>query len=316
VSDYGDVVASVMDAERRRVPAAVGGHAVPCELVHKPIFKSVGGKGRLVPILMQHLPAAGFRHYVEPFCGGAALFFALAPQGGAILGDLNAELVDLYAALVHDVEAVIHSYDAHVAAHARDARRHYYFMRDLFNDEAVEMGIHERAATVLYLNRAGFNGLYRVNAAGAFNVPMGRDRSGAPKRVDIDVDRLRAAAALLARARLVAGDYTSTVAMAEPFDLVYIDPPYDATFTSYTPVGFDLDDQANLEINARKLAQRGVHVLLSNADTPTVREIYRDAAMWLLHDLEAPRSVAANGQKRGKARELLISSYVTRGAAS
>ena len=318
MNDYGDVMASVMDAERGRAPAAVSGPQI--ELAHKPIWKSVGGKGRLVPLLMQHLPAAGFRHYVEPFVGGGALYFALAPREGAILGDLNVELVDLYAALAHDVEAVIVSFASHVDAHARDAELHYYFVRDLFNDEAVEMGICERAAVVLYLNRASFNGLWRVSAEGRYNVPIGKDADGRPKRVAIDADRLRAAAALLSRARLVAGDYHSTIAMAAAGDLVYCDSPYDASsapsFTSYTSGGFDLDDQANLEINARQLALRGVHVLLSNADTPTIRELYRDRAVWHVSELEAPRSIAANGQKRSRARELLISSYAPRGAAS
>ena len=314
MNDYDHVVASVMDAERGRAPAAVSGPQI--ELAHKPIWKSVGGKGRLVPLLMQHLPAAGFRHYVEPFVGGGALYFALAPREGAILGDLNVELVDLYAALAHDVEAVIVSFASHVDAHARDAELHYYFVRDLFNDEAVEMGICERAAVVLYLNRASFNGLWRVSAEGRYNVPIGKDADGRPKRVAIDADRLRAAAALLARARLVAGDYTATMAMAQPGDCCFCDCPYDAAFTSYTPGGFDLDDQANLEINARKLAQRGVHVMLSHPDTATVRELYRDPATWRISEVTASRSIAADGRKRARARELIVTSYPTRGAAS
>jgi DNA adenine methylase len=313
VNDYDHVVASVMDAGRR-VPAAVSGPQI--ELAHKPIVRWAGGKGQLVPTLMQHLPVAGFRHYVEPFAGGAALFFALAPRQGAIVGDLNVDLMELYGALAHDAEAVIRSLDAHVADHARDAERHFYFMRDLWNDDAVEMGIHERAALLLYLNRASFNGLYRVNHAGKLNVPIGRDAAGAPKRVVTDPDRLRAAAALLARARLVAGDYTATMAMAQPGDCCFCDCPYDAAFTSYTPGGFDLDDQANLEINARKLAQRGVHVMLSHPDTATVREIYRAPAIWRISEVTASRSIAADGRKRARARELIVTSYPTRGAAS
>jgi DNA adenine methylase len=314
VNDYGDVVASVMDAERGRAPAAVTGPQI--ELAQKPIVSWAGGKSRLVPTLMQHLPAGGFRSYVEPFAGGAALYFALAPRQGAILGDLNVDLMELYGALAHDVEAVIRSFVAHVADHERDAERHFYLMRDLFNDENVEMGIHERAALLLYLNRAAYNGLHRVNRAGKFNTPIGRDSNGGPKRVAVDPDRLRAAAALLSAARLVAGDYRSTIAMAQPGDLTFVDCPYDATFTSYTRDGFDLDDQANLEINAKKLAQRGVHVMLTHPDTATVRELYRDPAVWRISEVTASRSIAADGQKRSRAKELIITSYEIRGASS
>lgn len=315
ITDHGDVVASVMEQARG------GRHARPAaapqvELAQQPIFNSVGGKRRLVPTLMQHLPAGGFRHYVEPFVGGGALYFALAPRRGAILGDLNVELVEMYTALVHDVEAVIRSLEAHVVDHERDAHRHYYLMRDVFNDAAAEMTIHERAALVLYLNRAGFNSLWRVNRSGSYNVPIGRDAAGAPRSVAIDADRLRAAAELLATARLVAGDYASTMAMAQAGDLVYCDCPYDVTFTSYCRGGFDLDDQANLEINARKLSQRGVYVMLSHSDTPSIRELYRDPIVWRISEVTACRSIAADGQKRGRANELIVTSYPTRGAAS
>jgi DNA adenine methylase len=310
VSDYGDVVASVMDAERARVPAAVG--APQLELAQKPIFKSAGGKGRLIPQLVQHLPPGGCKRYLEPFCGGAALFFALAPRDGAVLADLNPEIVELYAALAHDVETVIRFFSEHVWRHEQDAHRHYYFMRELFNDDAVEMGIHERAALVLYLNRACFNGLWRVNRAGKFNVPIGKHAHG----IAISPDRLRAAASLLSRARLIAGDYRPAIAFAEPGDLCYLDPPYDETFTSYTRSGFDVDEQTNLEANARALADRGVRVMLSNADTSLVRELYRDRTTWHVSEIVAPRSIAANGQRRNKAAELIITSYAPRGRAS
>lgn len=310
MTDHGEVVASVMDASR--VSAAVSGLAL------RPIYNCAGGKRRLVPLLMQHLPPGGFHRYIEPFCGGAALYFALAPRQGAILGDLNPEIVELYAALAHDVESVIRSFAAHVERHEQDPRGHYYRMRDLFNDDIADVTIHERAALVLYLNRACFNGLWRVNREGKFNTPVGYEsitdpktgeRIKRPKRVAIDADRLRAAAALLARAKLVAGDYRATIAMARAGDLTFVDCPYDQGFTSYTVDGFDIDDQTNLEINVRALARRGVHVMMTHADTPTVRELYRDRLVWHISEIEAPRSIAADGQRRTKARELIVTSY-------
>jgi DNA adenine methylase len=334
-TDYGDVVAGAMAAghpghpehpghdehegihPRPQAQPQVGGPQI--ELSQQPIFKAAGGKRRLVPTLMQHVPSH-FNRYIEPFCGGAALFFAIAPRQDAILGDLNVELVDLYAALAHDVERVITCFDVHVRDHAADAHRHYYSMRDVLNDDMAELGLHERAALVLYINRASFNGLWRMSAKGRFNVPIGRgpkDRITGErgyKSVAIDPDRLRGAAAILARARLLAGDYRSTIAMAAPGDFIYFDPPYDDSFTSYTRNGFDQDEQGSLAGNARALVDRGVHVLLSNHDTPMIRELYSDRT-WHVTEIAAPRSIAANGSKRQPARELLIASYAPRRAS-
>ena len=321
-TDYGDVVSGAMAdgaGARPRVAASVTGPQL--ELTAQPILSTAGGKRRLVPALMQHLPAGGFARYLEPFCGGAALFLALAPRDGAVLSDVNVEIVELYAALVHDVERVIRSLSGHVEAHERNFKCHYYLMRDVFNDETAEIDACERAALVLDLNRACFNGLYRVNRRGKFNGPAGRAAGGGPKRVVVGADGLRAAAALFARAQLVACDFASAMAIAQAGDLIFCDPPYDSvgsvgSFASYTPGGFGPDEQARLEHVARRAAQRGARVLLSNADTPLVRELYRDRAIWRISEVMAPRSVAASGAKRKRAAELLISSYEPRGAAS
>lgn len=277
--------------------------------VTRPIVKSVGGKGRLLPILCAHLPLS-FGRYFEPFCGGAALFFDLIARGqisgNAALGDLNVDLIETYSALAFDVETVIRHLHEHAARHREDGKRHYYFMRELWNDQAVEMGTCERAAVYLYLNKTCFNGLWRVNKSGGFNVPLGRYVNP----TICNPPALRAAAAALSKASILAGDYRMTCGPAARGDLVFMDPPYDGdTFTSYTSAKFDAEAQGELAQFARVLAKRGVHVLLSNHDTALIRELYPTSDGWHVYEISAPRSVAASGSKRAPARELLISSY-------
>jgi DNA adenine methylase len=275
------------------------GSGVAVTAAAAPIVKWAGGKGRLVKTLLATLPANWHGRYLEPFCGGAALYFALpqARQESAILGDLNIELIECYAALVHDVEMVIRVATVHAQAHSRE---HYLEVRRMFNDETGELSIHERAAAFLYLSKAGYNGLWRVNASGGFNVPP-----GSYETIRFDDDNLRAAAKALGRARLIAGDYRATVRQARAGDLVFCDCPYDGAFDSYTANGFSHDDQRDLAADVAALARRGVHVMLTNAATDHVRELYRD-----LHVAEilGPRSISCNGDRK-PAKELLITTY-------
>jgi DNA adenine methylase len=269
-----------------------------------PVVKSAGGKTRLLPILRSHLPLT-FEKYLEPFVGGGALFFDLA-RPGSILGDLNFDLIDTYASLAFDVEAVIRSLENLASRYRKDPRAHYYATRDLWNDPECEATAAERAAMFIYLSKTCFNGLHRVNKAGKFNVPIGRYENP----TICDSDRLRAAASLLATAKLWAGDFATVCAMATRGDLVYLDSPYDGgSFVAYTSAGGGVELQERIAIVAHELAERGVHVLASNHDTPLVRELYLPARGWHVAEILAPRSVAANGGKRGKARELLIASY-------
>lgn len=307
-TDFGAIVSTVT-AEHR-----ASAHAPASLAAGKPVLKSAGGKTRLLPILLAHLPRS-FDRYFEPFVGGGALYFAIASAKGsaqdnsfAVLGDLNPDVIETYAALVFDVERVIRSWSALIADHERDPKRAYYFARDLFNDDALEADFCERAALVLYLNHACFNGLWRVNRAGKFNVPIG------DAKPSLAPERLRAAARALSKASLLAADYRVTVANALAGDFVYFDSPYDETFTAYTRGGFTLDDQTELAGVARRLADRGVHVLLSNSNTDLVRELYRDR--WHVAAINALRSISADGTKRKPAKELLISSYpIQRGAS-
>ncbi|HTR53782.1 MAG TPA: DNA adenine methylase [Kofleriaceae bacterium] len=265
-----------------------------------PVVKWVGGKTKLLDELLGRVPNFPGR-YFEPFAGGAALFFRLRPRQ-AVLADCNADLIGLYRALARDVEAVIRRLDQHRAAHAE---RHYYEMRARWNDRDVAWPAAERAAAFIYLNKTCFNGLWRVNRAGDFNVPIGR-YTDPPICVP---DALRAAAEVLARAKLRCADYRMAVADARAGDFVYFDPPYDpvaptANFTSYTAGAFGPDDQRELAATARELVARGCRVMLSNSDTPFIRSLYRGD--FRIERVKCPRAINSNAAKRGDVDELVI----------
>jgi DNA adenine methylase len=204
-----------------------------------PIIKWVGGKTKLLPELATRLPQ-GYRRYYEPFAGGAALFFHLGPTA-AVLSDRNADLIGMYRAVAADPDGVLRRLALHRDAHGTE---HYYQTRARWNDRAVSWSVLDRAATFIYLNRTCFNGLWRVNKGGGFNVPMGRYKNPAI----YDAETIGRASAVLRGATLLCGDYRDAVADAGPGDLVYFDPPYDpvtttANFTAYTGDGFSRDDQ-------------------------------------------------------------------------
>jgi len=285
----------------RRVSAARVQRVAPQlqPAIASPVVKWVGGKTKLLPDLLSRLPEKIGRYY-EPFAGGAALFFRLAP-GRAVLADCNADLIGLYGALSSDVAGVIRKLERHRSEHDES---YYYSMRTRWNDRDVSWSAAERAAAFIYLNKTCFNGLWRVNRSGDFNVPIGR-YTDPPICVP---ETLRAAASVLARAELRCADYRSAVADAERGDFIYFDPPYDpvtttASFTSYTADAFSADDQRALADTARQLVARGCRVMLSNSDTPFIRSIYKG---FDVERVKCPRAINSNASKRGDVDELLI----------
>jgi len=266
----------------------------------RPIVKWAGGKTRLLSSLVPHVPKK-MRTYAEPFMGGAALFFSLAADTPrrferAILCDANAELVACYRAVKDDVDAVIHALGAY-----KYERKLYYATRDR---ETHGMTDTARAARLIFLNRTCYNGLWRVNAKGKFNVPFGRYR--APRICDPDA--LRAASRALAHAEIHHGDFTKATRDLGARDFVYFDPPYvpvskTADFTSYAAGGFGAQDQARLVDEIKRLRRAGARVVLSNADTPETRALYKE---FTTHSVTAPRPINSDANKRGPARELVV----------
>ena len=276
---------------RIRAPGASQAPKRPRQPPARPVVKYAGGKTRLVPELVARLPAR-FGRYFEPFAGGAALFFRLAPER-AVLGDSNADLIAMYAALATRVDAVIR----HLRRHRdRHGEAHYLATRARWNARAGDAA--DRAAMLLYLNKTCFNGLWRVNRAGEHNVPFGRYPAFEP-----DASNLRAAAAALAQAELRAGDFQAALYDARAGDLVYVDSPYDGTFGAYTTAGFGDAHQAELAFVVRTLAARGVMVMASNADTPRVRALY---AGLRLDVVTCGRAISCDGGKRGAVDEVIV----------
>lgn len=240
--------------------------------------------------------------YYEPFVGGGALFFALAARPGtfrrAVLADANPELVLCYQALRRDADAVIDRLRRY-----RYGEREYYAAREL---EPERLSPESRAARTIYLNRTGYNGLYRVNREGRFNVPFGRHR----RPVICDEVRLRAAAAALKKATIVCRDFEQTVKDAAPGDFVYFDPPYvplspTSSFTAYAQRRFGPDEQARLAEVLRRLGAGGVPALLSNSDCASTRELYQGLPTDEIFVRRAINSVATS---RGPVAELLVRS--------
>lgn len=264
-----------------------------------PIVKWAGGKTKLLDELLMRRPLR-FRRYFEPFLGGGALFFRLAPDR-PMLSDLNDDLINVYRCVAWNVEAVIQRLETHRQNHAHD---YYYAVRERWNDRKNCRSTVERAAAFIYLNKTCYNGLFRVNQRGHFNVPIGR--YSAPNICD--ASGLRAASRLLQRAELTVGHFAERVEKAEAGDFVYFDPPYDpvtetASFTSYTAHNFGDKDQHDLARIIGDLTDRGVFVMMSNSDTPYIRDLYRG---FRIDRVEVSRAINSRASARGPVGEVIV----------
>ena len=264
-----------------------------------PFVKWAGGKRQLLSSLLELVPARVSGTYREPFIGGGAVFFALAAEGRirrAVLSDVNRELIDAYTSVRDQPEELISALREH-----RNEKAHYYRVRAT---EVERLSPLERAARFIFLNRCGYNGLYRVNASGKFNVPFGRYANP----TICDARNLRAASRALQEVELRCGDFDG-VSEAGKNDFVYFDPPYvpltrTASFTSYASGGFGQSEQERLRDLALRLKKRGVRVLLSNSATPIVHELYGKG--FETKPVHARRMVNCRPSGRGGVRELLI----------
>jgi DNA adenine methylase len=273
-----------------------------------PFLKWAGGKAKLAPRILDLAPA-GFGRYHEPFLGGGAVFFAVEAAGrahAAVLSDANADLIHCFAAVRDDTEAVIAELGRlaadYLPAGAAERAAFYYARR-----AAVPASPAAAAARLIFLNRTCYNGLYRVNRRGQFNVPFGRHANP----TICDEPGLRAASAALQRAHLEVADFEIVLRLAEPGDLVYFDPPYaplspTSSFTNYTTDGFTNADQARLADVYRALDRRGCLLMLSNSSAPLIRDLYQD---FHLNEISARRAINSKPDRRGIITELLITNY-------
>lgn len=263
-----------------------------------PFVKWAGGKGQLLDQLEPLLPDR-FDAYLEPFLGGGAFYLALEPAR-AILADCNEDLIATYRVIRDRLDDLLAELDTH-----RHEEAYYYDVRAQRPDALSPVG---RAARFIYLNKSCYNGLYRVNRSGHFNVPFGRYRT-APRLYS--EANLRRVAALLACADLALAPYQQTLDRARPGDFVYVDPPYHplsatASFTAYTAAAFDAADQRELARWYRLLDRRGCRLMLSNSSAPLIRELYAD---FRIVEVQAHRMINSNAGARGAITELVVLNY-------
>lgn len=273
----------------------------------KPFVKWAGGKRQIIDKLKQYIPDE-FNTYYEPFVGGGALLFELSPKN-AVINDSNKELMNVYSVLCNEEKfkkmcSVLNSYEAN------HSEEFFYELRNKDRNKKTfnRLSDYTRAARTIYLNKACFNGLYRVNSKDEFNVPFGKKT----KVNTYDGSNLITVSNYLTmnNVKIQCVDFEESVKTAKKGDFVYFDPPYDSdttTFNSYTEEGFGKDEQRRLATVFKDLDKRGVYVMLSNHNTILVKELYKDYHIYVI---EAKRNINSNGKKRGKVEEVIITNFI------
>ncbi len=273
----------------------------------KPFIKWVGGKRQLLKqfLELKLYPPEKFNietgKYFEPFVGGGAVFFDLLPEQ-ATLSDLNKELIITYNVIKNDVEKLIKSLKKH------KTNKEYFLKVRAQNPN--KLGDVEVASRFIFLNRTCFNGLYRVNSKGEFNVPFGKYTNP----LICDEENLRKASKSLQEVKIKHQDYKEVLKTAKRGDFVYFDPPYypinkTSSFTSYTAKSFLEKEQIELRDTFLELNKRGCFVMLSNSDTPFINKIYSGFKGVRITKIEASRLVNSKSSGRGKITEVLITNY-------
>ncbi|MCG3257685.1 MAG: DNA adenine methylase [Candidatus Heimdallarchaeota archaeon] len=270
-------------------------------VMFNPVLKWAGGKRTLLPDIINLFPADyKERTYHEPFIGGGAVFFKIKPKTGSI-NDINSRLMNFYRVVKDTPQELIskankYSYD----------EKSYYKLRDRFDQPNISTV--EKASLLLYLNKTAFNGLYRVNSKGKFNVPFGRY----PDNIQIlNADNLRNVSECLKNVEITTEDFEESVKDAKEGDFVYFDPPYipltdTANFTDYTSKGFGIKEQERLAKVFRELDERGCYVMGSNSDVPKIAELYEGFETKKVH---ARRFISSDPNGRDGVLESLIINY-------
>lgn len=275
----------------------------------KPFVKWAGGKRQIIDKLLKLVPE-NYDTYYEPFIGGGALLFELSPKK-AVINDSNKELMNVYKTIADDkgFEETIKLLNTYETKHSENF---FYKLRGLDKDKEKfnKLTPAEHAARTIYLNKACFNGLYRVNSKGEFNVPFNKK----PTINTYDGQNMTLAYVYFQTndVKMLNCDFEEAVKDAKKGDFVYFDPPYDSendtTFNSYTEDGFGKDAQVRLANLFKELSSRGCYVMLSNHNTTLINELYGD---YNIHVITAKRNINSKGNKRGKVEEVIITNYET-----
>ena len=287
--------------------------------VCKPFVKWAGGKTQLLPKLDLFIPCQ-FNRYFEPFLGGGALFFHLTTErknrllgtfcSSYCISDINPELINAYLVIRDDVGELISRLEQHQIRYNEGPEEYYYHLRKM---DPNKLSNTARAARFIALNRTCFNGLYRVNRQGLFNVPWGKYSNP----LICDSNNLRNVSIALrhyySNITIKVSNYKEMLLEnAKEGDFIYLDPPYSpesstAYFTNYTCFGFGNKDQQDLADVFRKLDDRGCKVLLTNSDTPLIRNLYSGSAIVI--EVDAKRAINCKGSKRAGHKDLIIRNY-------
>lgn len=281
--DFDTIVQAIADEQR---PAE-------SSFTARPFLKWVGGKRSILDELKKRIPDE-YDAYHEPFLGGGALYFSIQPKE-AYLSDVNFHLILTFTAVRDDVEGVIRQLKIHERLH----NKAYYLKArtKLFKEKDAT----KLAALFIYLNKTCFNGLYRVNSSGGFNVPMGDYKNP----LIADVENLRNTSKVLQGAEDIS-QHSFDQTEIRKGDFYYLDPPYHETYEKYSSGGFGDEEHKQLAEFCRKIDQKGGYFMLSNSDTPFVRELYKG---YHIEVVSASRSVSCKKHQRGKENELLIRNY-------
>lgn len=269
--------------------------------IPKPFLKWAGGKRQLIPQMAQYFPKE-INHYIEPFVGGGAVFFYLNPKK-AILIDINPVLINVYNVIKNNVDDLIQSLRKH-----KNNSEYFYSIRKKDREKEFEdWSDIEKASRTIYMNKCCYNGLYRVNSKGFFNVPFGKYKNP----LFCDEQNLLAVNQMLSNVEIIQGSFESCLNYATSDSFIYLDPPYvpisdTSSFTSYTKENFGIEDQKKLKNVVDKLADRGSKVLLSNSYCDFNLNLYNE---YQIEIVKAKRAINSNAKKRGKIKEVLIRNY-------
>lgn len=272
----------------------------------KPFVKWAGGKRGVIDELVKYSPKE-FDTYFEPFIGGGALLLELTPKK-AVINDYNEELMDVYRCIKDekDFSLMCRELNKHEVNHSEE---YYYKIRNLDRDKLKynKLPRYKKASRLIYLNKACFNGLYRVNSKNEFNVPFGKkNKVNTYDGVNLGIiySYLN-----LSDILILSTDFEDSLKTAKRGDFIYLDPPYDSdtsTFNSYTENGFGKNEQIRLSKVFKELDKRGCYVMLSNYNTLLIKELYDG---YNFHYIEAHRNIGANAKNRGVVEEVIITNY-------
>ncbi|KGG79940.1 hypothetical protein Y919_09015 [Caloranaerobacter azorensis H53214] len=289
----------------------------------KPFVKWAGGKGQLIPVISNKLPIElkqnKIKKYIEPFVGGGAVLFYLLENytfDKIIINDINEDLINVYRIIKNDVEFLINELrkisDEYLSLNDDDRKEYYYEVRKKFNSNLLDE--LKKAAYFIFLNRTCYNGLYRVNKKGEFNVPHGKYKNP----LILDEENLLNVSKVLQSIQILNGDFENIEKYVDESTFIYFDPPYrplnaTSSFTSYQKCSFNDDEQIRLAKLYHRLHEKGAKLMLSNSDPKNVNEndnffddLYRD---FNIFRVDAKRNINSKGNGRGKIKELLITNY-------